>query len=73
MDDISDLAELIDLLGGTTAVAAKAGVTPPAVSNWRTRGFIPPEFFVILSDEAKARGRQLDLSLFKFAAAETRV
>jgi hypothetical protein len=72
MEAIRDIDELIEVMGGTTAAAAKAGVTPPAVSNWRTRGFIPPEFFVIFSDEARLRGREVDIGLFKFAAAEAR-
>jgi len=72
MEAIRNIDELIDLVGGTTAVAAKTGVTPPAVSNWRVRGFIPPEFFVIFSEEARARGRAVDVGLFKFAAAEAR-
>ena len=35
-------SDLIDLLGGTSAVARMAGVTPPTAHAYRYRG-IPPE------------------------------
>jgi hypothetical protein len=31
-------SELIDALGGTSAVARLFGIKPPSVSNWRTDG-----------------------------------
>lgn len=33
-----DYSKLIDDLGGTTAVARMFGVTPPSVTEWRTKG-----------------------------------
>lgn len=72
MSDIRTLDELIEALGGTAAAATKAGVTPPAVSNWRTRGRIPPEHFLRLSDEIGKLGRRLDPALFGFSPAEAR-
>lgn len=72
MDDIRTLDDLIDALGGTAAAASKAGVSPPAVSNWRSRGRVPPEHFLRLSDEVGKLGRRLDPSLFGFSPAEAR-
>ena len=37
--------EVIDALGGTTAVASLFNVTPPAVSMWRKRG-LPADTYV---------------------------
>lgn len=37
------LAELIDGLGGPSAVAARCGITPPAVTNWVMRNQVAAE------------------------------
>ena len=70
MDEIRSVDELIDLIGGTAAAASKLGVTMPAVSNWRKRGFIPAEYFAAFSEEARTRGRGLGFSLFGFSTSE---
>lgn len=54
-----DLAsELIDLLGGTSAVAARFEIRPPSVSEWRDKG-IPQDKLMRLAPEAEraSRGR----------------
>lgn len=43
-------SEIIDLLGGTSEVARKAGVKPPSVSEWR-HGGIPRDKLIVLSAE----------------------
>jgi DNA-binding transcriptional regulator YdaS (Cro superfamily) len=37
------LDKAISLVGGTSSLAKRLGVTPNVVSNWRTRG-VPPEY-----------------------------
>jgi DNA-binding transcriptional regulator YdaS (Cro superfamily) len=41
-------AELIDLLGGTAAVAKLLGIKPPSVSEWRSKG-IPDDKLIRLT------------------------
>lgn len=54
---ISSIRELIEALGGPTAVAQWAGVEhASAVSNWEARGSIPPGYHMRLSLEARRRG-----------------
>lgn len=48
--------ELVDGLGGPTAVARLCGVTPPAVTNWLKRGQIPAEHHVALWAAAQETG-----------------
>lgn len=38
--DINTIGELVDVLGGDTAVAEKLGISQPAVGNWKMRGTI---------------------------------
>lgn len=40
---MTELRDLIKQLGGATKVAARCGVTPPAVTNWTVRGEIAAE------------------------------
>ncbi len=47
--------ELIDRLGGTTAVARLVGIKPPCVHMWRTRG-IPFGRMIWLAPIAEQRG-----------------
>jgi len=46
---------VIDALGGTAEVARLVGRGAQAVANWRKRGSMPPEMFLIMSDALAAR------------------
>ena len=61
--------EIVELLGGTVKVAALCGVGRSAVSNWRLRGRIPAEFFLVFSEALRAVGADADPALFGMAAA----
>lgn len=54
--------ELIDKLGGTTAVARLLGIKAPSVHAWRT-GWIPDDKLIRLAPLAEQRGiaRRQDL------------
>ena len=54
------ISEIIDAFGGTTAVARLFGVTPPAVSNWRAAGRIPPRLHLRVIREAERRQIKID-------------
>lgn len=60
---------VIEALGGTAATAALAGCKSPAVSNWRSRGRIPAELFLVFSEALSGKGKQVDPALFGMARA----
>jgi hypothetical protein len=63
------VAAVIDALGGNAKVGALVGVGASAVSNWRTRGRIPAELFLVFSEALKGIGKAADPSLFGMAPA----
>lgn len=66
---IVSVDEVIEELGGNSEVAALTGVRSPAVSNWRSRGRIPAELFLIFSEALKGKGKEADPSLFGMTRA----
>ena len=64
--------DVIDAVGGTSAAASLAGVKLSAVSNWRARGRIASEKFMIFAEALRARGKKASPVVFGFDAAETR-
>lgn len=67
---LTSVDDVIKELGGTAATAELAGVSQPAVSNWRSRRVIPAEYFVTFRDALAAKGKEFPESLFTFV--ETR-
>lgn len=48
--------ELIDLLGGTNAVARRLGIKPPSVSEWRKNG-MPDDKLILLAVDIERASR----------------
>lgn len=69
---LSTIDELIDALGGPSKVALIGGVGLTAVSNWRSRGKIPAEKFMLFSAALSAMGKTAAPALFGFEPAEVR-
>jgi len=72
---LNSVDAVVKALGGNAAVAALAGVTAPAVSNWVKRGRISQGSFMIVSDALAALGEEASPSVFGFkeaVAAEAR-
>jgi DNA-binding transcriptional regulator YdaS (Cro superfamily) len=64
---LNSVDDVVDALGGTASVASLLGVGPSAVSNWRARGKIPEDNFLLVRDALKANGRgEADPSVFGF-------
>lgn len=63
---------VIDALGGANKVASLCGVGFTAVSNWKSRGRIPAEKFMIFSAALDHLGLRADPALFGFETAESR-
>lgn len=62
--------DVVEALGGTTAVAALAGVGISAVSNWKFRGAIPSENFMMVSQELRKRRMSASPAVFGFKFKE---
>lgn len=70
---LATVDDIIDAVGGTRAAASLAGVTLPAVSNWRERRRIPSEKFMIFAEALREVGKEAPPELFGFkSAAEAR-
>lgn len=65
---LNSIDAVIEAVGGATAAAALAGVSVPAVSNWKARGRIPPEKFFLFERELANRMMRADRTLFGFDA-----
>jgi hypothetical protein len=50
------VASLIQVLGGTSALARLVDVVPSAVSNWRRLGRFPARLYLQMRDELADRG-----------------
>ena len=58
--------EIIDILGGSAAVARRAGVRLPSVSNWKKKGIPKGRLIALALDiETKSNGRYTRLSLLQ--------
>ena len=65
MQKVSNIAELIDVLGGPTKAAAALGASGPAVlNNWRTRDKIPSYWFLRHREKLKELGISAPESLW---------
>jgi len=61
---LSTVDEVIEAVGGTAAAAKLAGVNPPAVSNWRSRGRIASEKFMIFAEALRPHGKEAAPEVF---------
>lgn len=56
-ESISTANEVIDALGGTTAVAKMLKRKPQQVTNWRSDGRFPPSTFLALTGALEGIGK----------------
>lgn len=61
---LTTVDEVIEALGGGSACAALAGVSLPAVSNWRTRGRFPAELWLLFGAALERKGTTVEPALF---------
>jgi hypothetical protein len=54
---LTTVDSIIEALGGPAATAAIVGVRPSAISNWKTRGGIPSDKFMLLERALTDRGK----------------
>lgn len=67
---LTSVEAVIDALGGTAAAADLLGLGRPAISNWKFRGAIPPENFMMISEALTVRGLHANPAIFGFKSRE---
>lgn len=69
MEQLRSASDVIDALGGTLKVQALTGRKyAQSVSNWRKSDRLPPDTFVVMSEELEKAGKAAPLSLWNMAA-----
>lgn len=69
---LTSVESVIEAVGGSAAAQALAGVGAPAVSNWKARGRLPAELFLVFSAELGKSDTSADPALFGLRPAEAR-
>jgi DNA-binding transcriptional regulator YdaS (Cro superfamily) len=64
MSTILTPSDVIDALGGTSAVAALTGRKPSSVSTWKARNKLPAETYVVMMDALKGKGKVAPMALW---------
>ena len=68
MYDINTIDDLVDVLDGTSGAALWADTKwPSAISNWKSRGYIPPSRHLPLLIELKRRGKTITPALLEIS------
>jgi hypothetical protein len=62
--DINTLEELVDAFGGPKATAEEYEITPQAVCDWKSKGFLPPSRHLQVILALKRRGKSVNPELF---------
>jgi hypothetical protein len=68
--DINSIEELIEALGGDTAVAGMFGISQPAVANWKARGQIATGWHMRLYAEVRRMGLSINPAVFGLTEEE---
>lgn len=66
--DINTIPELIEALGGDTAVARWLGISQPAVAQWKARGAIATGWHMRLLAELRRREKSVNPIVFGLTA-----
>ena len=70
--DINTIDELIDELGGGSAVGRWLGITPEAVSMWKARGNIAPGWHMRLAAAVGRKGKTINPEVFGMTEDEAK-
>lgn len=62
--DINTIDDLIEEMGGNTALGDWLDITPEAVSNWKRRNAIATGWHLRLDMEMRKRGKSVNPSVF---------
>jgi len=68
MNILSTIDDVLAAVGGPAGACSITGTkSPSAPFNWKARGRIPTEHFLVFSEALKARGMEADPALFGFS------
>jgi len=68
---LTSVEQVISAIGGNNAAAELAGVSCSAVSNWKFRQRIPPEFFLIFTEALeRSGGARVDPGVFAMRSTD---
>ena len=70
MKHIASIDDLVDFLGGDTAVAAAFGISQSAVAQWKLREQIAAGWHLRLLAEVRRRGATIDPGVFGLSDEE---
>jgi DNA-binding transcriptional regulator YdaS (Cro superfamily) len=48
LDEITSVAEVVDVLGGPHAASRLLGTSPQVISNWKRRRSLPPDRYLVM-------------------------
>lgn len=68
-DMLKTVDDVVEALGGTLKAAEAANVGASAVSNWKARGRLPSDRFLLISSALEREGKSVTPELFGFASA----
>lgn len=69
-DHLANVSDVIDALGGNTAVAEKTKNAISAISNWRRANKFPPNTYILINGELNKIGKTAPSSLWNMRVAE---
>lgn len=71
MNMLSTIDEVFEAVGGPSAARVISGVkSESAPFNWKARGRIPTEHFLVFSEALRERGKEADPALFGFTQTD---
>lgn len=62
---LHSVREVVEAFGGTNTLARWAKIGPPAVSNWIAEGWIPPAWYLAISEHLREDGYEVDPKVFR--------
>ena len=68
---LKTVEEIVEAVGGNLAAAALAGVSAPAISNWKARRQIPADQYLVFTEALNRAGKQADPAVFSFATDQS--
>ena len=68
---LTTVAEVVKAFDGTKAMAAWAGLSMSSISKWLSQGWIPPNWYVAISDELCRKGFAAPPEIFRQSLPRT--
>lgn len=73
MYDLNSIDDIVQFLGGDTAVAEWLDISQPAVGNWKVRGVIPPGWHTAILVKIKSGRKTVDPKLLGMTSDDFKI